>query len=284
MDISALNDDQKWELVVATGTSSKELVELFNGVDRSDRAMRRAIAEHVNCPIDLLIAFSSDPGEYHAVRRESVGNKNFPISLLHLMADDNKHYFVREGAAKHPLCPKELLIKLASDACDSVRESVANNQSCPKETLSVLATDSEVIVRRGAAFNPTLSIETLHLLAEDHDWLVRLGVSGHPMYPKKWLFEKLLFDTDDDVRNSACEYLNELSQSDWLNIVTGGVSLGMPISHLPPGCLLGDHLIQHNYVAIYQSLQSAELAIKAHDISKDVIFGDDQASSQKLRM
>lgn len=203
MDISPQNDDQRWELVLAPDTSAKELVELLNGVDSSDRTMRRAIAEHANCPVDLLIAFS---------------------------------------------------------------------------------TDSDVMVRRGAAFNPQMPIEQLHLLAEDHDWLVRIAVSGNHMYPKKWLFEKLLFDTDHDVRNSACEYCNELSQSDWLNIVKDGVSLGMQISYQQLDCLLGDLLIQHNHVAIYQSIQSAEFAHRVNENSQNIRLVNAQDLGKKLRM
>ncbi|HNC97341.1 MAG TPA: hypothetical protein PKW90_14525, partial [Myxococcota bacterium] len=53
---------------------------------------------------------------------------------------------VRQGVARNPAAPEELLIRLAWDPAVEVRLAVANHPTAPKEALRALTSDREPLV------------------------------------------------------------------------------------------------------------------------------------------
>ncbi|THJ45005.1 HEAT repeat domain-containing protein [Aeromonas veronii] len=306
-----LAKDAHWEVRASVASNNGCSARLLKTLASDEHVqVRIRLARNENCPVDLLDSYASDPCENHAVRQAAIGNKSYPVTLLQFMDIEAQEDYIRQGVAENPNCPISLLVKLSSDHCVSVRECVASNINCHENLLRTLADDEEaevaakvagnincpidllmsmvkdpeVIVRRAVAFNPKLPIETLYALSEDDDVFVRLAISENPSATVKLLVNAILRDEFDEFLEPASLVLNKKNHADWLEAVKEGVSLKMQIPHQPPGSLLGEHLIQHNHVAIYQAIQSAELALMIGDINSDICQTDTQSPSRKLRM
>jgi hypothetical protein len=84
--------------------------------------IKGSIAKHANTPVDVLVDFSKDKGDYH-VRCKSIENPNMP---------------------------SEVLTELSKDDSDGIRESVAGNTSTPIEIIETLTTDEDKDVKKQA--------------------------------------------------------------------------------------------------------------------------------------
>ena len=83
--------------------------------------IKGSIAKHANTPVDVLVDFSKDKGDYHG-----------RISI------------------KNPNMPSEVLTELSKDDSRSIRESVAGNTSTPIEIIETLTTDEDKAVKKQA--------------------------------------------------------------------------------------------------------------------------------------
>ena len=96
-----------------------------NGIEFQSNIMtyiKGGIAKHANTPVDVLVDFSKDKGEYH-VRGKSIQNPNMP---------------------------SEVLTELSKDDSGSIREFVSKNTSTPIEIIETLTTDENKAVKKQA--------------------------------------------------------------------------------------------------------------------------------------
>ncbi len=73
---------------------------------------------------------------------------------------------VFKGLAYNPVCPEEILTKLAKDPDPEVRAAVAENSLTPPEILKILAKDKSREVRERVAGNTSTPVETLDVMAK----------------------------------------------------------------------------------------------------------------------
>ena len=110
-----------------------------------------------------LAKFAKSKDEY--IRKEVAEHKNCTIELLELLSKDEEPS-VRIGVANNENCTIELLELLSKDDFQTVRSTVAENPNCPKELLEVLKDDEDTWVYKAALeklveLDPNLTQELL---------------------------------------------------------------------------------------------------------------------------
>lgn len=105
---------------------------------------------------------------------------------------------VKVALAENRKCPREVVVRLASDPLPLIRELVAHRRTCPTPLLAQLAADAHVWVRRAVASNPSCSSEVLARLAHDPATVVRWGVANNPNCPSA--LRRVLAVVPDEVK------------------------------------------------------------------------------------
>jgi len=131
-------------------SSAKDLAKFAKS---KDEWVRREVAEHNNCTIELLELLSKD--EESMVRKTVALNENCTIELLELLSKD-EDFDVREAVAESPNCSKEMLEVLKDDewqqVCDAALKKLVELdpnliqeliESGNEKYLTFLAEDSE---------------------------------------------------------------------------------------------------------------------------------------------
>lgn len=158
--------------------------------------IRRRIASHPNCPVDVLAQLALD--DDLDVRICVAKNPNCPVELrlkllTQLALDDG--CWVRICVAENPNCPVDVLTQFALDNNSYVRRDVASNLNCPVEVLTQLALDDDYRVRRDVASNPNCPVDVLTQLALDNNSDVRIDVTLNPNCPVEVLTQLALDDS-----------------------------------------------------------------------------------------
>ena len=114
-------------------TSIEEFVKLVesNDIYRNDRIRTETVAQ------DILLRFVK---EYPQYRRVVTINKNLPVDVLLILANDEDPN-VRFDIAMKRRISVEIMELLAKDKSESVRERIAWNAKTPIEILKVLEKD-----------------------------------------------------------------------------------------------------------------------------------------------
>ncbi|MBD2618943.1 hypothetical protein H6G37_12060 [Synechocystis sp. FACHB-898] len=201
-----------------------------------DLDVRICVAKNPNCPVELrlklLTQLALDDGCW--VRICVAENPNCPVDVLTQFALDNNSY-VRRDVASNLNCPVEVLTQLALDDDYRVRRDVASNPNCPVDVLTQLALDNNSDVRIGITLNLNCPVDVLTQLALDNNSDVRIGITLNPNCPVELrlkLLTQLALDNNSDVRidvtlnpNCPVEVLTQLALDD--SYVRRGIALNL---------------------------------------------------------
>lgn len=202
-------------------TPEDELRRLNSLTSREFRAVRKAVAENMAAPKDVLAdlflefpesvlqnpasaLFDMDeagPLGWVRKRRRLLVVQRIKAEFLHRFAQD-RDAGVRTSLATIRHAPEDVLLQLATDPEDDVRAAVANNIEAPAVALRSLVKDPSGRVRRSLASNRSTPPEALHEMALDTDRDVRRMVS---MNQSAWLESAKILANDPDpvVRSIA---------------------------------------------------------------------------------
>lgn len=138
-----------------------------------------------------------------AVRQGLARRPDTPREVLGTLATD-PDAGVQSEVAGNPNTPVGVLRNLAGDPGEFVRSNVGGNSTTPVEVLRALATDPDEFVRCGVAGNPNTPVEVLAALATDPDLLVRFDMACNPMAPG-WVLGTLATDATLSDEIGLCD-------------------------------------------------------------------------------
>lgn len=109
---------------------------------------------------------------------------------------------VSKGLASNPVCPEEILTRLAKDPDPEVRAAVAENSLTPPEILKILAKDKSREVRERVAGNTSTPVETLDVMAKVS--YLRELIAENPSISMT-LLKELSVNRNEDVRRAVAQ-------------------------------------------------------------------------------
>ncbi len=157
--------------------------------------VKRGLAENYKIPMDILMILSEE--DDHQVRVKVASNPSLPeIDMRRLFSEKKSallHSRTKEGLAKNPNTPIDILIELSKD--ESIitdhhpkmkqRGQAAQNPKLPETEMRRLFREGGRLVRAGLAVNPKVPMDILMTLSEDEDPVVRKQVASNPSLPEK---------------------------------------------------------------------------------------------------
>lgn len=165
--------------------------------------VRRAVAAHLETPLDTLLALAADP---HAdVRRQVVSRPDVAEEVLQLLALDTDRSVLVQLASREAL-PGSVAQKLMHHSDPQVLLAVAAMRAITPTVCEHLATVSNPAVRLALARNPDTSSDLarklLVVLSTDVSADVRVSVAEHPRTGED-LLHALENDDEEDVRSAV---------------------------------------------------------------------------------
>lgn len=137
-----------------------------------NEAIRRAVAQNVSAPADVLIdALLHFPVEV---------SENPSFAFFCMEIGDSMEWvpkFIRVMLAEKEGTPIVILSHLAFDHVHQIRASLADGKKTPQEVLQILSGDADSDIRSRVANNPRTDASILDALARDEADSVRYGVA-----------------------------------------------------------------------------------------------------------
>jgi predicted DNA-binding WGR domain protein len=218
------------KVVAHPKVSAETRTEVLSSFATSKESYFRGIAAgDTNCPPSLLEKLAQDKDDYVRskvaanrmclqtvleklaadkkvdVRVDVAGNPNCPTICFELLAGDLSRQTygpsVQEALAKNPVCPANVLERLAFSKLSDVRKLVAQNPNGSCETLQLLAADPDIYVREALTGNGSVSTETINILSRDSKSSVRSKL-GRRAGLSLQVFERLAADDEGWVRRT----------------------------------------------------------------------------------
>lgn len=164
--------------------------------NENDFNSRYRAARNKNCPVDLLVMLADD--KEYVIRYAVAKNPNCPFDLREKIELDEENCQARIRSARSAHCSTGKLAKLSEEEDVRVRCAVAGNPRSPTEVLTKLARDEVYEVRRAVANNENCPKEILGVLARDKPD-IRYHVAKNQNCPEE-ILAKLAGDRNRDVR------------------------------------------------------------------------------------
>ena len=125
--------------------------------------------------VQVRLTLASNPG---------CSPEAFEILCAPVDADGVDHpWRIRAAAATNPICPPNLVRRLASSEEASLRAAAASNPECSADLVDALSRDDSTEVRAAVASSEACSSEIALRLAADPEPEVRRHAAGNPVYP-----------------------------------------------------------------------------------------------------
>ena len=167
-------------------------------------SIQKCVAENLSAPEGLL--------SKELMRGREARDPQTPLARLEELSDYHVRFsveplagWVREGVARNPSTPIELLSKLALDSDILVQMAVARNPNMPTDTfLSFHKWPWQVEwLARAMVQNPNATAKFLKQRSEDTPVGIRYEVARHPNTPFETLMVRVIVDHSDTVRATA---------------------------------------------------------------------------------